>query len=151
MQYISIVNSEETTKTIMEETMKLLDSKDLKDYIPLKETHITVAHVVDIKKHKINVKEYIENFNNKYYDKIGTKIPYTIDKIAFDEKCVTAVVLSDNFPIEKFPTDKHLHVTLMLNNCKPVYSNELISKTKQEDFLYFPSPLTLEGILTIVK
>lgn len=115
--YIAIQNSQETTDLLLSKVKEILDQHNISysSYIPKNETHITLFHKSDG-----DINEFSKNFTK------GQLVNYTIHKIAYDEKCICLSVTSN---VLYYPKDKNLHITLMLNNCSPVYSNELLAKS----------------------
>lgn len=68
-----------------------------------------------------------------------------IDGFVHDEHCVALVVDTEKFELSYLPPDKKLHVTMMLNNKPPVYSNELLSRNPV--IVPFNPPISINGRL----
>lgn len=88
--------------------------------------HVTVAFNNTFN----TLKEYSAFVKANY--KQGQKIEVTVVGYAMNTSCVAFMVkLPDG--VGYHPEDKNLHVTALLNDVKPVYSNELLEKLKSGD------------------
>lgn len=125
--YISLQFDGPTTNDLKEAIIKSGALNKLDQYKTVKDekhpAHVTLAFHTDPGFSAAFVDMNYKQHENKSF-------PVHIDGFVHDEHCVALVVNSgkDKFDLPYLPPDKKLHVTMMLNNKPPVYSNELLSR-----------------------
>jgi hypothetical protein len=132
--YVSLKISPKDTEQLKEHVTKTLELSGIQFKYPVMRNkddpaHITLCYFSDFKKH-----EDFMSFTEKYND--VSECSAKIVSMAVDKHCVALCVESvngsDNSPIQYYPENKNLHITMMLNDKKPVYSNILIKGLKEQ-------------------
>ncbi len=134
--YVSLEISPQDTEDLKQKILSKMQEHGIKhSYKTMKglneNAHITLCYYSDFGDHK----EFLKF--TECYDDIGS-IVATIDNIAYDEHCVALCIskvhdLKNKKDVSFYPADKNLHITMFLNDIKPVYSNELIKRLKNKN------------------
>src|SRR5574343_624411 len=143
--YASIEFTEEDTKKLQKQVTEFLESKGLStDYKTINsKVHVTLCFYSDFKDSK-DTEIFLENY------KEAKEYTINISQVAVDDHCVALTGLTIKPDIAFYPEDKNLHVTMMLNERKPVYSNELIKRCiKADSLLTLPEPIYITGTFRI--
>ncbi len=120
--YVSLELGPENTEVLKD----LLISYNLQDYKVQRSSkdpaHVTLCYYSDFKT-LVLFETFIEQYNKEEnYD-------ISVDSIVYDDYCVAFTVNAD---VPFYPKDKNLHITMMLNNKKPIYSNKLIKDSNRK-------------------
>ncbi len=145
-----------------------LDTEELKNKIIEK----LVEHKIDHAKYKIkrgikdlahltlafnsdfdSIEEYAEFIETNYSSNKDTIFSIKITGFAVDNNCVACMVKLNN--VKFYPSNKILHLTMMLNGKPPVYSNQLLKtlldpnyKLKpDEKVIMFDSPIVMNSVI----
>lgn len=112
------------------------------------------GHVTLIFHNEMKKEDFEKFVENNYKNNENKEYKVNIIGFARDQYCVAYLVkLSDG--IDYYPPTKNLHITMMLNNKQPVYSNVLISRLQEKDHIMetdeklvmFPNPITVNAKL----
>jgi hypothetical protein len=145
--YVSVELSESDTVDLVNMARSCI--KDTKyasiSYEGLKKSHITLCYHSDFKQaHAGPFKEFIKKYTE------GLSISFNLNSLVVDEHAAAfRVSLIDEVPY--YPEDKNLHITILLKDRKPVYSNELIKKSMgpgpdgPQDCLIVPVDIVMKG------
>jgi hypothetical protein len=124
--YVELAFSKETSEALLKLAHKTL--KESTEYNPShyplqkKETHVTLCYHSDFP----NNDDFMD-FSKNYVDSADCEC--SLEYLVVDKHCVAfGVHLSGDTKF--YPSDKNLHITMMLNGKPPVYSNELIKNLK---------------------
>lgn len=147
--YVSIEFSKETTQLLAEKIHKYFENNNISNTYKTvynSDCHITLCFFSDFKKDEFT------KFVLQYDELFEKEVEVEISQLAFDEHCVafTGIALDKSKNIKYYPEDKNLHITMMLNDKKPVYSNTLIQEHKKTNKLVDMKPFKITGTLTKV-
>ena len=149
--YVQVLISDADTEYLHKHTSTLLDTSCYPKHI--KPVHLTACYHRDL---PINEFEHVVQ---THYKPLETQeVSLTVLGLAADNKCV-AYMVKPTVPdsLQVFPANKDCHLTMMLNDAKPVYSNKLIARLKSkgavqqgEKCVWFDQPLHVTGVVNIV-
>lgn len=148
--YVSATLSGDETQKLQERlTVDLIEQKIPLEGYKIKRgvkdpAHITLAYHSDF----AQLDDYADIIGAHYLHKKDQEIPIEVMGYGCDKYCVAALVKLGN-DIKYYPSDKKLHLTMMLNGKPPVYSNELLKRlsephrilTEDERLVMFNQPI----------
>ena len=149
--YVQVLVSDSDTEYLHKHASSLLDTSCYPKHI--KPVHLTACY------HRDLPADEFEQVVQTHYKPLETQeVSLTVLGLAADEKCVAYMVKPTiQNSLQVFPANKDCHLTMMLNDAKPVYSNKMIARLKgkgavkaEEKYLWFEQPQVVKGVVDIV-
>lgn len=150
--YVQVLISDFDTEYLHKRVSSVVDTSRYP--IHIKPVHMTVCYHRDLP-----AEDFDHVVQTHYKPLEAQEVSLTVLGLAIDEKCVAYMVKpTSESSVQVFPANKNCHLTTMLNNAKPVYSNELIARlkskgvvTEAEKCMWFQEPfIVVKGVVNIV-
>ncbi len=130
--YVSIQLSGDETESLKRKLIEVMPDTDWSHYETQRggedPGHVTLVYFRDLPRD-----EYVKVVDETYRPQLGTEVKINVVGFVKDEHCITAIVDPNSINLPIYPEDKAPHITMMLHEKKPFYSNELIAKKDDDD------------------
>lgn len=132
--YVSLELDGTSTEALKQSLLEELKKTDIdaKNY-PTCKNHDDHGHVTLIfNKDMKTQQDYLDFVDKNYYGKNDKSYSFEVTGYGADHHCVAFTVKLPDEPVF-FPKEKKTHITMMLKNKPPVYSNEMLQRLTTKD------------------